>query len=99
MICGENISVRRRSHRLQQRSVADEIDISVDRKAGRRQETCGRDHVIAIEAETVGQPEPAGDPAVLVVAVVIDNPLAPLAAYRRGRQPGDRYASLIGMLA
>ncbi len=80
---------------FEQRAVADKIDIGVDREAGCRQQPCGRDHIFAIEAEPVGQPQPARDPTgVLAFTVMVDDASAPFPAQRRCRQPGDQIGVL-----
>src|SRR6266852_524935 len=50
--------------RLEQRSVANEMDVGVDRKARCGQETRERNDVVAIEFEGFGELEPARDASV-----------------------------------
>src|SRR5258707_484891 len=58
--------------RFEERLLAGEMDIGVDRKTRRREEATLRDHQVAIEPEPIGQTEPARDAAfVLAVAVVV----------------------------
>src|SRR2546428_4242809 len=70
--------------RLEQRLVANEMDVSLDRKARARQEPGKRNHIVALEPEPVSQLEPARDATVaLGLAVVIDEPAAPFPPQRR----------------
>src|SRR3954447_9082308 len=58
------------------------MHIAVDGKARGRQQTLERSHVAAVEAEAVGERQPAGDAAIIFrPAIVIDQARAPFAPY------------------
>ncbi len=84
---------QRGGHRLQQRALAHEVDVGFHREARARQRTLPGDDVGAIEAQRVGQHQPALDAALLAaVAVVVEQAMHPLAAQlavvRAGHQRG-----------
>ena len=71
----------RRRDRLEQALLGDEVHIGLDREAGARQQALERGDVVAVEAEAVGELEPARDAALpRRGAVVIDQAAAPFAA-------------------
>ena len=67
--------------RLDERLLAHEMDVGLDREFRRRQRAFLAHHVVAVEAETVGEDEPALDAAlVLAEAVVVGDAMEPFAA-------------------
>ena len=87
----------RGGHRLQQRALAHEIDIGLDGKARGGQRALHGDDVGAVEAERVGQHQPALDAALLAaVAVVIEQAVHPLAPQLAVVHAAIRAASLRG---
>ncbi len=67
------------------------MDIGLDREARPGQQPAGRDDVVAIEPETIGELEPARDTAVaLRLPIVVDEARAPLAAHGGIVAAGDQ---------
>src|SRR4051812_20256018 len=76
--------------RLQEAAIAHEMHIGVDREARAGEDAAGRGHLVAGQAERVGEREPARDAALaLARAVVIDEALAPGPAQRRILDAGE----------
>src|SRR5262249_19528016 len=74
---------------FRQGALGDEADIGIDGEAGGRQEPPTGGHIIAVEAEGIGQDEPPLDAALpRLVAVMIDDALAPDAAQLWILDPG-----------
>ena len=72
---------QRGGHRLQQRALAHEIDVGLDGEARGRQRALHGDHVGAVEAQRVGEHQPALDAALLAAgAVMIEHAMHPFAA-------------------
>src|SRR4051795_6301354 len=66
------------------------MDIGIDRKARAGQDRARRGDLVAVEAERVGELQPAGDAAfALAGAVMVDDALAPGAAQRRILDAGE----------
>src|SRR6266568_4918756 len=64
--------------RFEQRLLAHEMDIGIDRKAGGWQKSAQRDDVVAIKPDPIGELEPARDAAFVDgFAVVVVEPAAP----------------------
>ena len=83
MICRREQFGERGGDGFEQRFLAHEMHIGFDRESRRRQQPAQRHDVIAVEAEPVGELEPARDAAfALALAVVIDEAAAPFAARR-----------------
>src|SRR3546814_15648063 len=77
----------RRGDGLQQRALAHEMHIGLHREARRRQDAGAGDHIGALEADALGQQQPAPDAALVAshslgAAVVARDGLATLAAER-----------------
>src|SRR5215813_4516678 len=71
---------QRGGDRFEQRLLAYEMDIGIDRKAGRWQKSAQRHDIVAIEPDAVGELEPARDAAFVGrFAVVVVEAAAPLA--------------------
>ena len=77
------------------------MHIGIDREARRRQQPAQRGDVVAIEAEAVGELEPARDAAVAFpLAVMVDaGASATRAAARGSSQRAIRLASFTGIMA
>src|SRR5580700_8913521 len=59
------------------------MHVGLDGKAGSRQDAAGGGHVIAVEAEPIGQPKPASDAALAFpLTIMVDEPMAPFAPHR-----------------
>ena len=76
-----------RCDRLEQGFLAHEMHVGFDREARAGQQPCERGDVVAVEAEPVGELEPARDAAVAGgLAVMIDEAAAPFPAQMRNRR-------------
>ena len=88
-IFGANNSVSDEATATVSGSIGDEAHIGLDGEARRRQRAALGDHIVAVEAEAVGQHQPTLDAAGLVVeAVVIEDAMHPFAAQLRGFRRG-----------
>ena len=89
MMVGENSSVSDEAMASSSERSRTKCDVGVDGEAGGGQNAGGALDVVAVEADALGQLQPALDAArALGRAVVVDQPPAPFAAQFAGRQAG-----------